>query len=141
MSGGEQVVDVDQEALLDDVGVGQQESDFGPFAARLGIQSQQICLELVDAIGGVCTDLEDLVPWEASIRISLECASDIFALSREQSDSARLCLCRYNMGRWQLQDPPSQGLLATATNSNQHHISARYGDHPGNPADMLYCLQ
>ena len=61
MTCGQQVIDEDQEALVDDVGVGQQEGDFSTLAADLGVQAQQVCLEFRHAIGGIGTDLEDLM--------------------------------------------------------------------------------
>lgn len=58
---GEQVIDVDQEALIDDVRVGEEEGDRGAFAASLGVQSKQICFELLDAVCRAHRDLKDLM--------------------------------------------------------------------------------
>ena len=57
---GQQIIDVHQELLVNDLVVCQDEDDGRVLDPRLGVQGQQVCLELCDAIAAAHGDLEDL---------------------------------------------------------------------------------
>lgn len=78
VASGQQIVDVDQELLVDDLVVCEDEHHGGALDARLGVQRQQVSLEVRHAIAAANRDLEDLVAAQegrqpASAMISISC--------------------------------------------------------------------
>lgn len=58
---GQQVIDIDKEALINDLVVCQDEDNWRGLHACLGVQGQQICLEVCHTIAAADCDLEDLI--------------------------------------------------------------------------------